>query len=72
VGNENAVDSLRIQEHGLEVFSATFESLYFLTLTFPGRLSGTAVTENPLYSTLLLFILGLGPFPRRKVRLGLR
>ena len=60
---EQHVGPLKLAKLVLELLVPLHEGFGLEPLAFTGRLSGAAVTENTLDTTLLLFIFGLGPFP---------
>lgn len=61
--DQNQVCLFNLVDTGFEVLVANLKRFDFLALSFPGRLSGPAVSENTLNAPLLLFIFRLGPFP---------
>ena len=42
-----------------------FELFHFLTLAFPAGLCRCSISEHPLYSSLLFFVLSLCSFPAK-------
>lgn len=63
---QHGVGPLKLQYGSLEVLVLLCQSLSLLSLSLPGGLSCSAVSEHALYAALLLLIISLGPLPARR------